>query len=417
VDIWLLQHPGMAVNMVSKVQGRMRNGVLDVPERYQPYFYPDGAVKNAALYALGWDEANRMRNEMLHGTFLVDRDIQNKEGSGWLQEAQRLVQGAARRDIERRWEALTGRPWTGKLPAGLKRKNIPITDADAAALRRYGEDVIVEPSMTGEALFNMLDSMRGGMAPKYPVTQADDLSDRDLQRFPTTPAGSQVPSGAELYRRKEELVRRRFDELGITSVWDLPDSDKDLIREFVYMRAIELGYTTAKNYSDSGYDRIFGPIDIDPPQLTEVGQMGSTLILDGEEIRTHVEVVDGDTVNIVQPDGTEWTIRIQGVNAPDRGQYMWQESADDLQFILDSAQEIAFGTFEPERYGSVMLADPSTGRRRARLFLIADGVPIIDTGAYTTNSPYGVDSGVWGYKPPIKQIYMDGSGMVERVGV
>jgi hypothetical protein len=412
IDFWLLEHPGLAVNMVSKVRGRMTAGKLDVPDRYRPYFYSDGSVDNTALWGLGPQEAGDLRSEMLHLGYLVDRQTWDNSGDGWLQEAQRLVQQAGRRDIQRQWQNITLTPWgSGQPSAATLVGTFVVPPEIAERLGRYG-DFAADGPVSGQWLHDALVALRGGMLSTSPSDVAAGIADRKMQQNATVPSGSPVRSGADLYRMKQEVLKIVEDRDGITSEWDLPNAERNLIREYVYQAAINSDIITANDYRLQGLDRIYGNLDMAPPALTSVSQMTDTLVLRDTEIGDRVEVVDGDTVNINMDDGTELSIRIQGVNAPDRGQYKWQEASDGLQYILDNAQEIAFGVYMPETYGSVQIADPTTGRRRAKLFLIADGVPIIDPAVYTVSSPQGVNSGVWGYLPPIRQIYMDGIGRV-----
>jgi hypothetical protein len=437
----------MAVNMVSKVMARKdTNGNLDVPERYLPFLYSDGSVNNQALQALGTEGYREMRAEMLGGgenSVLVDRPPVTDEGTGWMQEAHKLVLRAARREVQRVWKRTVGSEWNSRSEAKesqtpLVRGDAPgvqwtgtawvdasgrpvraISAEDAAFLESMGrtlpggESVEIGDTFTAADLRRVGDSLRLALAKNTATSITDNTADAKMAQIVTTEAREFLPdevlTGAEILDDIKMLQGLAYDQYVIESEspWDLPEDTKRLIR-YCYQKAVNLGYIGASDYTRSGLDRIYGTLNMEPPDLTSVGQMENTITFDGTDIRDHIEVVDGDTVNVLMDGGGVIAVRLQGVNAPDRGQYMWSESTQDLQRIFDTAETITLGVYKPATYGTYMTSDPTSGRQRAKLFLIADGVPIIDAGAYTVGAPSGATSGMWGYRPPIWGIYFDG---------
>jgi hypothetical protein len=93
----------------------------------------------------------------------------------------------------------------------------------------------------------------------------------------------------------------------------------------------------------------------------------------GEALWTTVEVIDGETLRVIGPDG-EQTVRLIGVNAPEQGECFYDEATAALQFALgDRDLRLVTDVSDVDRYGRslryVELADGTdvAGRRRVEL--------------------------------------------------
>jgi micrococcal nuclease len=69
-----------------------------------------------------------------------------------------------------------------------------------------------------------------------------------------------------------------------------------------------------------------------------------------------VDVVDGDTLDVAGPEGTVATVRLIGIDSPERGACFSTEASDGLRFFVTpgSAVQLAVDTSEVDRYGRLL---------------------------------------------------------------
>ncbi len=125
-----------------------------------------------------------------------------------------------------------------------------------------------------------------------------------------------------------------------------------------------------------------------------------------EIVGTVTYVIDGDTVKLAQPDGSEITIRLEGIDAPERGQPFSDESK---QWLADATSQqvvkvIALGT---DRYGRT-LANLYINERWLNRDLVASGLawhyPRYNQDArlaYAQSQARTVGRGLWKESQPI----------------
>jgi hypothetical protein len=422
---WLIRWPGLAVNAVSKLRARVDGwGNPAVPDRYASYFYPDGRLDMNTLNQLGYEEASQVRAIMLAETTLTDRPAWKSDaGEGWMENAQRLVWAAGRNDLARifgriaihydeKAHAWLPEPYQSRQSDSMLAQTYradQVAPADRERLTLYG--ITLPDTFTGQWLRDTIGVRRDSLLVTGPTLSYYDLANRRLAANntppPSLPGETAAPTGVQLYQTLNG-VARGMAEMGYENLWDYPEKVKEALRMVVYGRAIELGYITTEDYRRSGLNRILGELDMTPPQITDASQLSHTIVATGDEIKARLSVVDGDTIWVLL-DHTILPVRLQGINAPDQGQEGYEEATKNLEALLyDNAHEVTLGFFEPERYGVYQIADPTTGKMRVKMFLIVDGVPIIDPALYTTATPQGVRTGVPWYVPPILDIYQAG---------
>jgi micrococcal nuclease len=71
---------------------------------------------------------------------------------------------------------------------------------------------------------------------------------------------------------------------------------------------------------------------------------------------TVVDVVDGDTLDVAGPEGTIATVRLIGIDSPERGACFSAEASDGLRFFaaVGSSVQLAVDTSEVDRYGRLL---------------------------------------------------------------
>ncbi|MFH1631337.1 MAG: thermonuclease family protein [Candidatus Aenigmatarchaeota archaeon] len=88
----------------------------------------------------------------------------------------------------------------------------------------------------------------------------------------------------------------------------------------------------------------------------------------------HIIVVDGDTLNVLI-NGSEKTVRLIGVNAPEKGQYYWLDAKNKLQEIINDygiVLESDSGTPNTDIYGRLLRYVISNGTN-VNVKMIEDG--------------------------------------------
>ena len=102
-----------------------------------------------------------------------------------------------------------------------------------------------------------------------------------------------------------------------------------------------------------------------------------------EALWTTVEVIDGDTLRVVGPDG-QHTVRLIGINAPEQGECFYDEASAALQFALgDRDLRLVTDVSDVDRYG-----------RSLRYVELADGTDVgaeLVEGGYARSHHYEPD--------------------------
>lgn len=120
---------------------------------------------------------------------------------------------------------------------------------------------------------------------------------------------------------------------------------------------------------------------------------------DGDEV---VWITDGDTID-VRTDVSEVTIRLAGINAPDKGECYAEESTDHLIDSLKFAT-VTLEILDTDQFGRT-LAHVFAGNRHVNLELVEKGLAIAngvtddpygDELIAAENQAYGAGAGLWG---------------------
>ena len=78
-----------------------------------------------------------------------------------------------------------------------------------------------------------------------------------------------------------------------------------------------------------------------------------TIVFPGE-IGAVTEVVDGDTIHVGLSDG-DWSVRLIGINTPERGQYYFQEAKDKMaEIVAGKAVLLQKDVSETDKYGRLL---------------------------------------------------------------
>lgn len=109
----------------------------------------------------------------------------------------------------------------------------------------------------------------------------------------------------------------------------------------------------------------------------------ASAVSSGDSLWTVIEVVDGDTLRVDGPDG-EQTVRVIGINAPERGECFYDEAAAALRFSIgDRELRLVPDVSEVDQYGRLL-----------RFVELADGTDVgaeLVEGGYARSHHYEPD--------------------------
>ena len=149
-----------------------------------------------------------------------------------------------------------------------------------------------------------------------------------------------------------------------------------------------------KDYENSVYGRMLGPLNWEPPQPPPLNDTKAyTEIADPKLL----QVVDGDTIEMPTPDGVAY-VRLLGINAPERGEEGYAASRDGLAALIRNADNVAFAIWQPDTFGTGTAAftkEDGVIVHRDRPLVIAyiDGVPLWDITQFSRTNERGVKVG------------------------
>lgn len=169
-------------------------------------------------------------------------------------------------------------------------------------------------------------------------------------------------------------------EAGFDRFEEWPQDKKEIVWDRM-TEAYNRGIITRTEY-DRDWKSYFGELNYKPPTPPPVSDLQISISARPNQ----VSVTDGDTMNIFLEDGSV-PVRIIGLLAPESNQEGFAEATDNLKRLIENADEITFGVYDPQTFGTTQIQ--GSGRQRALMWLYVDGVPIWDRDIFTPESPTG----------------------------
>jgi hypothetical protein len=358
-------HAEFKTQYINKLTGRLQN----VPPG------PEGAELVAEARRRGW---------------LVSRPMEE-----WAQDAAEAIYKSGQRAVHGVWEAVSGRTWQAGLTKGISNQTFTLQTREAMILKAAGVEASAGQDFTYREFFDLIDSFDE----RFDVAQPVLINTLERGAVHGQLARHNDAFGQGLL---DALHQAELDanKLGIPSIEDWPEDVKETVRER-FREAINLGYTTVADYAQE-IEPIFGPLDYEPPVPPPVDELTQGLLVTDKDLE-NVAVIDGDTISVMLEDGP-MRVRLIGINAPEATQDGYQEARGNLEALVAQADEIVFGLYKPELFGTTQLTAP--GEHRLLAWLYVDGVPIYDASVFTVENPRG--AGVGGTVLDLEAIYQAG---------
>lgn len=395
MDYIHLTHPGIAPNRVSKSQCSGGAPSSDAQRAFRAeHCDPDtGKLQNIADDQTGLD---LIRDARTRG-WIINRPPDGLDG--WMYDTHRVLYQSAKNAIDAVWYVATrgyqgvgqdgydpsqGREWTGTSTKAFDKATVTTGPIMERLLKPLGFDLPQGTTMTGADFFDMLANLRDQYAIPYGNTA---LMEGEMGRgLARDPVGKQV-------RDAIETATRTQSKNGL-SISDWPEGLKDAVRSDI-TKMIDQGVVSVDDYHRE-WESYFGPLDYQPPVPPSVDELGqkegtSGVRITRDEISNgELAVVDGDTVSILLSDGPT-RVRLYGINSPEIGQDGYSQATQNLQQVIDAADEVVIGFFDTPTLGLVQTSAP--GERRLIGWLYVNGVPIYDPSVFTADNPRGAGLG------------------------
>ena len=250
-------------------------------------------------------------------------------------------------------------------------------DLETRPLSYYGRD-LVDDLETVTKMFN--DVMGWDNPGDWNTESTTDLIVNEVNLGPAGPIAQQY---------KDEFTSRLGNAVAISQ--EKPNDENQL---------------TPTDY-DLYFGRDFGPLNYEapnPPPLSELTYAHTTT-------PDRVDVVDGDTIKIMGDEGPTF-FRIIGIHAPEYLEDGHEEAKLAFRELIDNAETVSLGIWEPDTYGRVTSSFTSDGkatviRDRPLVWLYIDGTVVYDPNVF---SPLDIR----GVAPPAVPTVPDYQGFWER---
>ena len=232
-------------------------------------------------------------------------------------------------------------------------------------------------TMTGQQLANVIAAARESLPRERELTSND-----------INPLNQTLASNPDLapFRSRIKKIEKDAREAGFDSKFDWPENAKQGMRELLSEAAM-VEPEILEHYPGT-YQRYFGPLDWEPIEPPDV----DGLEISWQATPRQVTVIDGDTLRVQTSNG-DLRVRVIGINAPEQGQDGYLESRDSLRAALDDTQEIVFGLYRPDLFGTSQEVSPDGSEKRLIAWVYLDGTPYYDPASFTATNPAGIGVG------------------------
>lgn len=376
MDFLHLSNPELAVNLIQKSED---SGIPVRSDEHAEFkqTYINGLTGRVQNIPEG-DTGREIRAEARRRGWIVSVPVEE-----WATDASQAVYKSGARAIRGVWESVSHRTWQAGIKKSIENQTFKLPGKQAMILKAAGlEQVEAGQQFTYGQFYTLLHDF----SERFDVTQPTLLN--------------MLENGAvkgQLARHNDEFglaflealgkTERELDKLGYDSIEDWPEEVKQNVRDR-FSNAIDLGYTTVEDYRQE-IEPMFGPIDYQPPQPPPVAELEAGFSLAGDDL-ADLAVIDGDTVSVMLEDGP-MRVRFIGINAPEATQPGYQEARTMLEEVVEDAEEVTIGIFDPEMFGMIQQSAP--GERRLLAWLYVDGVPIYDPTVFGAANPRGAGVG------------------------
>jgi len=377
---WItLVAPGTAVNRISK---HIASPGPVTTEEHRKFMAEHVDAQTGRLHFPPGEEGAEISRQARARGWTVARPASGLDG--WALDAHNAVMSAARNAIGAAWFDITGRTWAQGTIKAIEEVEFAVTPFTSQVLASTGLDVAAGERMTVTEFRDMLDGHRLQFKSPYGPQRALITEGALVQHL----AGPDDELGRGLVQDVIEAAEF-FDDQGIELIEDWPEPAKAEIRRRIN-GAITAGYITQADY-DAQWRELFGDNNYEPPVPPPVADLKSGIAIDREQVEDgSVQVVDGDTLSLLTQDDV-LRVRLIGINAPEVLQEGHAEATENLIDLIEGADSVVLGVFDPEVYGITQLTAPGESRLLAWLYI--DGIPIYDASVFTADNPRGAGTG------------------------